>query len=60
MDFTPSSNDVLQSAKFLIDMAIVEDIRDGDVTTSAIVPPGTVRKAVLVCKQAGILAGLLA
>ena len=42
----------------LIDRALAEDVGDGDVTTSLLVPPGAVGRAVLTQKAPGVLSGL--
>lgn len=42
----------------IVRQALDEDIGDGDVTTLCIVPDATVFEGTLVCKQAGVIAGL--
>ena len=47
-----------QDIRAVIDRALLEDMPSGDVTTEAIVPPGSCGKAVLLAKEDGVLAGL--
>lgn len=42
----------------LVDLAVSEDIRDGDITTSLIVTSGEIREAAFIIKEDGIIAGL--
>ncbi len=42
----------------IVRQALDEDIGDGDVTTLCIVPAAAIFKGTLVCKQAGVIAGL--
>lgn len=48
----------LKSAEVLFDLAYAEDIGDGDITTNNLVPPDSNKKAVLVAKEEGVIAGL--
>jgi nicotinate-nucleotide pyrophosphorylase (carboxylating) len=48
----------LKSAEILIDLALKEDVGTGDITTNSLIPSDTRRKAVMVCKADGVLAGL--
>jgi nicotinate-nucleotide pyrophosphorylase (carboxylating) len=48
----------LQAARILIDLALNEDVGDGDITTDNIIPAETRRKAKMVAKADGIVAGL--
>ncbi len=49
---------VLKSAEVLFDLAYAEDIGDGDITTNNLIPFGEIRKATLVAKESGVIAGL--
>jgi len=49
---------VLKSAEVLFDLAYAEDIGDGDITTNNLVPLDSGKKARLVAKEKGIVAGL--
>jgi nicotinate-nucleotide pyrophosphorylase (carboxylating) len=51
-------NHRLATADDLITLAISEDIGDGDHTTLAVIEEGTPGKAVLLCKEEGVLAGM--
>ncbi|MGD1010588.1 MAG: carboxylating nicotinate-nucleotide diphosphorylase [Candidatus Aminicenantales bacterium] len=42
----------------MIRAALLEDMPDGDVTSEGIIPPSAVSEAVLLAKEAGVLAGL--
>ncbi len=42
----------------LVDRALQEDVGDGDVTTIATIPPGTMTSGALLCKQDGVVAGV--
>jgi len=42
----------------LIDRALAEDVGAGDVTTESLVPEGLSAKALLIAKEAGVLAGI--
>lgn len=48
----------LKSAHTLIDIALREDVGDGDITTDNIVPAEIKRKAIMVAKSNGVVAGL--
>ena len=48
----------LKSAEVLFDLAYAEDIGDGDITTNNLVPPAQLKKAVMVAKEEGVIAGL--
>ncbi|MBA4408718.1 MAG: carboxylating nicotinate-nucleotide diphosphorylase [Bacteroidota bacterium] len=48
----------LRAAKTLIELALTEDIGEGDITTDNIIPAETQRKAKMVAKADGIVAGL--
>jgi len=51
-------NDPIQSEyQELISRALSEDIGQGDITSTAIIDPAHVSRAVILCKQDGILAG---
>ena len=47
----------LSQIAFLLDAALREDIGTGDITSLAILPPGTVTRGRFVARQAGVLAG---
>lgn len=49
---------VIKAANILIDIALADDIGDGDITTDNIIPEGTKRKAKMVAKDDGVVAGL--
>jgi len=49
---------ILRSADILFELAYAEDIGDGDITTNNLVPPNEERSAVLIAKEAGVIAGL--
>ena len=49
---------VLKSAEVLFDLAYAEDIGDGDITTNNLIPPEANKTAILVAKEAGVVAGL--
>jgi len=49
---------ILKSAEVLFDLAYAEDIGDGDITTNNLVPLDSGKKARLVAKEKGIVAGL--
>lgn len=49
---------VLKAANLLIDIALKDDVGDGDITTDNIVPAETRRKAKMVAKADGVVAGL--
>ncbi len=42
----------------IIDRALAEDVRGGDVTTEALIPPGLTGQALLVAEEHGVLSGL--
>lgn len=48
----------LKAAQKLIELALQEDVGDGDITTDNIVPSGLRRKANMVAKSDGVVAGL--
>jgi nicotinate-nucleotide pyrophosphorylase (carboxylating) len=48
----------LQAAEKLIELALQEDVGDGDITTDPIIPAETRRRAKMVAKADGIVAGL--
>jgi nicotinate-nucleotide pyrophosphorylase (carboxylating) len=48
----------LKAAQKLIELALQEDVGDGDITTDNIVPSGMRRKANMVAKSDGVVAGL--
>lgn len=48
----------LKAAQTLIGLALSEDVGEGDITTDNIIPAGTRRKAKMVAKADGIVAGL--
>jgi nicotinate-nucleotide pyrophosphorylase (carboxylating) len=48
----------LKSAEVLFDLAYAEDIGDGDITTNNLIPPEQNKTAILVAKEAGVVAGL--
>ena len=47
-----------QAIDTLIEMALAEDIGDGDVTTLCTVAPDTIMSGTFVAKAAGVVAGL--
>lgn len=49
---------VIKAANTLIDIALMDDVGEGDITTDNIIPAGTVRKAKMVAKADGVVAGL--
>jgi nicotinate-nucleotide pyrophosphorylase (carboxylating) len=49
---------VLKAAKILIDIALRDDVGDGDITTDNIVPAEIRRKAKMVAKANGVVAGI--
>lgn len=48
----------LKAAQTLIDLALTEDVGDGDITTDNIIPAESRRKAKMVAKADGVVAGL--
>ncbi len=48
----------LKAAKILIDLAMEEDVSTGDITTNNVIPAETRRKAYMVAKANGVIAGL--
>ena len=48
----------LEAAKILIDLAMEEDVSTGDITTNNVIPAETRRKAYMVAKTDGVIAGL--
>ncbi|MDX9882354.1 MAG: carboxylating nicotinate-nucleotide diphosphorylase [Prolixibacteraceae bacterium] len=52
-------NDVeLKAARVLIDLALAEDVANGDITTDNLIPASSRRKAKMVAKADGVVAGL--
>jgi nicotinate-nucleotide pyrophosphorylase (carboxylating) len=49
---------VREAAHILIDLALKDDVGEGDITTDNIVPSGIKRKAKMVAKTDGVVAGL--
>lgn len=49
---------VIKAANALIDLALHDDVGTGDITTDNIIPAGTKRKAKMVAKADGVVAGL--
>lgn len=49
---------VIKAAHALIDLALHDDVGTGDITTDNIIPAGTKRKARMVAKADGVVAGL--
>ncbi|MDR1861291.1 MAG: carboxylating nicotinate-nucleotide diphosphorylase [Bacteroidales bacterium] len=47
-----------EAAQRLIEMAFEEDIATGDVTTDNIIPAGSRRRAYMIAKESGVIAGL--
>lgn len=52
------NNHELDAAWTLIKLALEEDVATGDITTDNIIPAGSRRKAVMVAKAPGVIAGL--
>jgi len=48
----------IKSAEILIEIALSEDIGEGDITTESLVPASINRKAMMVSKADGVIAGL--
>lgn len=48
----------LKAAKVLIELALDEDVKTGDITTDNIIPAQSKRKAIMVAKADGVIAGL--
>ncbi len=48
----------LEAARVLIDLAMEEDVSTGDITTNNVIPAETRRKAYMVAKADGVIAGL--
>lgn len=48
----------LKAAKILINLAMEEDVSTGDITTNNVIPAETRRKAYMVAKADGVIAGL--
>ena len=48
----------LEAAKTLISLALLEDVATGDITTDNLIPAETRRKAYMVAKADGVIAGL--
>jgi nicotinate-nucleotide pyrophosphorylase (carboxylating) len=57
-DVIASSREVRTGWEAIVDLALVEDIGTGDVTTSATVPPGAHAHGVIIAKSDGIISGL--
>ncbi len=51
-------DDILAAAQPLIELALVEDVGPGDVTSQSTLPAGQVLRARIVAKAAGVIAGL--
>lgn len=51
-------NKVIIAAQALIDLALQDDVGTGDITTDNIIPAGTNRRAKMVAKADGVVAGL--
>jgi len=53
-------NDVLNDGRIgrLVELALMEDIGVGDITTDATVPENQLAKGEMLCKEAGVIAGL--
>ncbi len=53
-------SDVLNDSRIsrLVELALMEDIGLGDITTDAIIPEASLGKGEFLCKQAGVVAGL--
>jgi nicotinate-nucleotide pyrophosphorylase (carboxylating) len=52
------NKNVRKAAHILIDLALMDDVGDGDITTDNIVPSETRRKAKMIAKADGVVAGL--
>lgn len=52
------TNQELDAARTLIKLALQEDVSDGDITTDNIIPAESRRKAVMIAKAPGVVAGL--
>lgn len=52
------NKNVRKAAHILIDLALMDDVGEGDITTDNIVPSETRRKAKMVAKEDGVVAGL--
>ncbi len=52
------NKNVRKAAHILIDLALMDDVGDGDITTDNIVPSEAKRKAKMVAKEDGVIAGL--
>jgi nicotinate-nucleotide pyrophosphorylase (carboxylating) len=48
----------LRSAEILFELAIAEDIGEGDITTNNLVHPDIIKTAVFIAKEEGVIAGL--
>jgi nicotinate-nucleotide pyrophosphorylase (carboxylating) len=48
----------IKAAEILIDLAIAEDIGEGDITTNNLIHPDSQRTAVFIAKAEGVIAGL--
>lgn len=49
---------VIKAAQALIELALNDDVGSGDITTDNIIPAGAKRKARMIAKAAGVVAGL--
>ena len=56
MDFTQTITD--QQIDQFIEQALTEDVRDGDHTSLACIPPGARTRSKLLIKDAGVVAGV--
>ena len=52
------NKNALKAAHHLIDLALADDVGDGDITTNNIVPAAVRRKAKMIAKAPGVIAGL--
>lgn len=52
------NNAEIKAAQILIDLALSEDVADGDITTDNLIPATNKRKAKMVAKASGVIAGL--
>ena len=48
----------MKAAEVLFELAYAEDIGEGDITTNNLVPPDTVKTAIFIAKEEGVVAGL--
>lgn len=49
---------VLKAAEVLFDLAYMEDVGEGDITTNNLVPSNEIKTAIFVAKEPGVVAGL--